>query len=101
MKVLLHQALSLCDHSVFASEAISLSRLQHPCLMPVLSCGLNPMNIVWEAAPGCSAMEHMDRCAPSPSLVPTFSPNVRASSFSELESGADDSDETFAVRLEW
>jgi len=79
MKVLLHQALSLCDHSVFANEAISLSRLQHPCLTPVLSCGLNPMNVVWEAAPGCSAMEHMDRCAPpSPSHLRTVSPNARA-----------------------
>ena len=69
MKVLLHQALSLCDHSLFANEAISLSRLQHPCLTPVLSCGLSPLNVVWQAAHGCSAMEHMDRFAPSRNLL--------------------------------
>ncbi len=66
MKVLLHQPLSLCDHSDFVTEAISLSRLQHPCLTPVLACGLNPMNVVWQAAVGCSAVEHMDKCPPPP-----------------------------------
>ena len=61
MKVPMHQPISLCDHSDFVNETISLSRLQHPCLTPVLSCGLNPLNVVWEAVLGCSAMEHMDQ----------------------------------------
>ena len=66
MKVLQHQPLSLCDSSDFVKEAICLSRLQHPCITPVLSCGLNPLNVVWHAAAGSSAMEHMDKCTPLP-----------------------------------
>jgi hypothetical protein len=61
MKVALHQPVSLCDQSDFVEEAISLSRLQHPCLTPVLSCGVNPLNVVWKAFPGCSAMDYVDR----------------------------------------
>ncbi len=34
MKVLLHQPLALTDHSDFANEAITLSRLQHPYVAP-------------------------------------------------------------------
>ena len=66
MKVLLHQPMSLCDQSDFVTEALALSRLQHPCLTSVLSCGLNPMNVVWQAAVGCSAAEHMDKYPPHP-----------------------------------
>ena len=100
MKVPVHQPLSLCDQSDFVNEAISLSRLQHPCLTTVLSCGLNPLNVVWQAAPGCSAMEHMDGCAACQCLVLHFQTrNTRACR--ELESGADDSDEAFATRMEW
>jgi hypothetical protein len=79
MKVPVHQPLSLCDQSDFVNEAISLSRLQHPCLTTVLSCGLNPLNVVWQAAPGCSAMEHMDGCAACQCLVLHFQTrNTRA-----------------------
>ena len=61
MKVLLHQPLPLTDHLQFVNEAVALSRLQHPCLTPLLTCTLNPMSVVWHATSGCSAMEHMDK----------------------------------------
>jgi hypothetical protein len=82
MKVPVHQPLSLCDHSDFVNEAISLSRLQHPCLTALLSCGLNPLNVVWDACLGCSAMEHMDGCAARPALhVHTRNARARAGSW--------------------